>query len=109
MQQSCDILLSEMSGFQQKMRSYAKKYESATHTQKKSAGAPVWLSWLNIRLLIFTQVLISQPCAWAPYWAPHWAWSLFRKKKSAEATSVYSQMLNLAEKDLKGINACLNN
>jgi len=33
--QSCDILLSEMSGSQQKMTSYTKKYDSVTHTQKK--------------------------------------------------------------------------
>jgi len=48
--QSCDILLSEMSGSQQKMTSYTKKYDSVTHTQKKSLQGQVAQSVKHLTL-----------------------------------------------------------
>ena len=37
-----------------------------THLRVKSDGAPGWLSWLSIQLLVSAQVMISQFCEFEP-------------------------------------------
>ena len=37
---------------------------------------PGWLSWLSIRLLVLSQVMISQLIHGAPWWGLYWVWSL---------------------------------
>ena len=41
-------------------------------------GAPGWLSWLNVWLLILAQVMISQTWDQAPRWALHCVWTLIK-------------------------------
>ena len=46
--------------------------------RKLTEGAPWWLSQLSVRLLVYTQVMISGSQDQAPHQAPHSAWNLFR-------------------------------
>ena len=43
-----------------------------------SIGAPGWLSWFSVQLLISAQVMISGAWDQAPCQAPHWAQGSFR-------------------------------
>ena len=60
--------------------------------RNKSSGVPVWPTWLNVRLLISAQVLISELWVQAPCWASGWAWSLLKKNKIKQKSDTIRKM-----------------
>ena len=88
------------------MQQWSGQWNSGNNLNCQRFGAPGWLSWLSIRLLIWAQVMISRSWDRAPRWTPSRAWSLLGILSFSPAWSLSFKINKINLKKLPKIWVC---